>query len=132
MIRLRRGHFSARCAFTLVELLTALLILSVLLAVSLALYLDSVAFAERGTCRSNMKTIANAVHANRVLQRLPAYPLGSVNAAYVASSAPDLTLPPTCPIGGTYSVLVGTGGAPFNVDCTQAPHGVFRYGIDTN
>lgn len=132
LIRTIRGQIPRVRGFTLIELLTALLILSVLLAVALALYLNAVSYSERGTCRTNMQTIGNAVHANRIAQRLPSYPLGAVNAAYISASAPDLLAVPSCPTGGTYTVIAGSGGAPFDVTCTDAAHGRYRYGIDPN
>ena len=58
-----------RRGFTLIELLVVVLILAILMAIALPLYLNAVANSELRTCRSNMQTIGNAVHANRVATR---------------------------------------------------------------
>jgi hypothetical protein len=44
--------------------------------------------------------------------------------------APDLLRVPVCPNAGSYTIEAGTGGAPFNVECTVAAHGAFQYAVD--
>jgi type IV pilus assembly protein PilA len=123
--------------FTLIELLVVVLILAILMAVALPLYLNSIANAELRTCRSNMQTIANAVHAQYVANRgVGGYTLGTVDAAYLAANhAKDLLTVPVCPNNGTYSLVAGTAPAPFAVHCTVAVHdapGDFQFGTSNN
>ena len=56
----------APCSFTLVELLVVTLILAILTAVALPLYLRSVAQSEENACKTNMRSIANAIQANKI------------------------------------------------------------------
>jgi prepilin-type N-terminal cleavage/methylation domain-containing protein len=118
-------------AFTLVELLVALFIISVLMAVALPLFLQSASNAETRTCRANMQAIGNAVHSARVANRQQDY------SAYIGKpittvQEPDLTSIPICPAGGDYNILVGgPGGGPFRVQCSINAHGEFNYGVDS-
>ena len=117
--------------FTLIELLVVVLILAILMAVALPLYLSSQQNAERRTCRANLQTIANAVQASKVTQKLPDYAtlIGAVSTA--AAAEPDLQSIPICPTGGTYSIEQGAGGtnATYRVKCTN--HGTFEPGVDS-
>jgi len=117
VIRRKRG-------FTLIELLVVVLILAILMAVALPLYLSAVADSEKKTCRSNMQTIANAVQAYRVKNRLP---------DYTGCASWDLTVDlqsaPTCPANpGAYAVA--TSGSIYSVSCpgTVGAHGSFSPG----
>lgn len=117
--------------FTLIELLVVVLILSILMAVALPLYLNAVADSEKKTCRANLQTIGNAVQAARVAKRLPDYSTFTAGGGAVTTVLePDLLAVPVCPTGGAYTVIAGTGGAVFNVHCSQAAHGDFQYGVD--
>lgn len=116
--------------FTLIELLVVVLILAILMAVALPLYLSAVADSELKTCRANMQTIANAVQANRVRTRT-AY--AAITNANLATTLTDLQAKPLCPVSGAsaYSVAVpGTGGGPFEVQCTASGHPKFEPGVD--
>jgi prepilin-type N-terminal cleavage/methylation domain-containing protein len=117
--------------FTMIELLVVILILSILMALGLPLYLAAVRHSERKACRANLKTIANAVQAARVLARAADYsafigqPCGPPNLK-------DLQTVPICTEAGTYSIQVGSTGtaATYKVDCTI--HGSFEPGVDSN
>ena len=113
---------------TLVELLVAMLILGVLMAVAAPLYLSAVATSERRTCRANMQTIGNAVHSFKMRMKL-SYP--SAGTPVDLAMAPDLTTVPVCPSEGSYTIQTGTGGAPFNVKCSVTAHGEHQYSRDT-
>ena len=123
LIRRKRG-------FTLIELLVVVLILAILMAVALPLYLSAVADSETKTCRANLQTIANAVQASRVKNRLANY--SSFTGAVTVALEPDLQSVPICPTGGTYTVENGVGGtsATYRVKCTN--HGTFEPGVDAS
>lgn len=124
-------RLSRKRGFTLIELLVVVLILAILMAVALPLYLSSQQNAEKRTCRANLQTIANAVQASKVTQRLSDYAtlIGAVSTA--ATKEPDLQSVPICPTAGTYSIEQGAGAtnATFRVKCTN--HGTFEPGVDS-
>ena len=117
--------------FTLIELLIVILILSILMALGLPLYLAAVRDAEKKSCRANLKTIANAVQAGRVLARAPDYSafIGQTPGPPVLK---DLQAVPVCTVGGAYSVANGSTGtaATYKVACTV--HGTYEPGVDSN
>ena len=119
-------------SFTLIELLVVVLIVSVLMAVSIPLYLSAVADSQTKACRANMQTIANAVQAARVKNRDADYSpyVGSVSTAL----EPDLNAVPICPLLGTYSIANGSSGTPstFKVQCTMPGRNTFEPGVDSN
>src|SRR5437667_52059 len=111
-----------RCGFTLIELLVVVLILAILMAVALPAYLSAVADSSKKTCRANMQTIANAVQARRVKDRLTDYSF-AIGQAVNSTNEPDLPATPICPDGGAYSVIAGTTAGNFAVSCDHAGHG---------
>ena len=123
-----------RKAFTLVELLTAILIISILMTVAAPLYLNSLDDSRKKICRTNMQTIANAVMAARV--KSPAIDFSSQIAGGVnTTNIPDLTSVPRCPNGGAYSLANGSSNSPttFQVKCSATyplTHGKFEPGFD--
>jgi len=113
--------------FTLIELLVVVLILAILTAVALPLYLRSVQDAEEQACKTNMKTIANAVQAHHVRNRTAAYFSGSVDAtaSVAGGSLEDLQVAPICPGDGTlYAVsnIGATGRDGFHISCGYSQH----------
>jgi type IV pilus assembly protein PilA len=117
-----------RRGFTLVELLVAVLILGILMAVALPLYLSAAADSQKKTCRTNMQTISGAVQSYRVQHRTIA--LATVAALSVnPTNFPDLKGTPQCPDSGAYSLSVGTSG--IQVSCSVAAHGHYEIGIDS-
>src|SRR5712691_1355051 len=93
--RTRRG-------FTLIELLVVVLILSILMAVSIPLYLSAVADSQKKTCRANMQTIANAIQAARIKGNTADY--ATFVGAVTTVLEPDLQSVPICPKAGAYTV----------------------------
>ena len=123
--RIRRG-------FTLIELLVVVLILSILMAVSIPLYLSAVADSQKKTCRANMQTIANSVQAARIKNSSADY--SSFVGSVTTTLEPDLQAVPVCPRAGAYSIANGSSGSSstFKVSCNSAGHGTFEPGVDSN
>ena len=122
-----------RKGFTLIELLVVVLILSILMAVSIPLYLSAVSDSQKKTCRANMQTIANSVQSARLKNNYTNYSsfIGSVT----TTLEPDLATLPICPNGGAYTVATGTNTGSFKVSCGYAgppAHGTFEPGLDSN
>ena len=122
-------------AFTLIELLVTVLILAILMAIALPLYLSAIKDSEKKTCRANMQTIATAVQAYRVKNRLADY--SSVDDATdpIAMLAPDLGTNVICPTDGddAYGVDDASSGgddSSYKVTCTNTDHGSFTPGVD--
>jgi type IV pilus assembly protein PilA len=134
--RLRKN---VRRGFTLVELLVVVLILSILMSVALPLYLSAVTDSQKKTCRANMQTIADTVFAGKVKLGNSDFTnwIGHTVTSLIASSPdklPDLSVSPTCPNGGAYSIAQGNTGdnTTFVVNCSVAAHGTFQPGVDHN
>jgi type IV pilus assembly protein PilA len=121
-------------AFTLIELLVTVLILAILMAIALPLYLSAIKDSEKKTCRANMQTIATAVQAYRVKNRLPDYGDIIGDADPVGMLAPDLGTDVICPTDGNdaYGVAQGSSGTndTYKVTCTNTDHGSFEPGVD--
>lgn len=133
-VRSSRGKLSG---FTIIEMLVVILILAILMAIALPLYLGALGQSEITTCRTNMYSIAQAEAAYRA--RTPAH----VYTTNLSDLKSDLGSNPTCPAGGTYSVVISDGSETANngltvpsggiiVKCSIPSHGVFAPGIDKN
>ncbi|MCH7739428.1 MAG: prepilin-type N-terminal cleavage/methylation domain-containing protein [Chloroflexi bacterium] len=114
-------------AFTLIELLVVVLILAILTAVALPLYLKSVQEAEFQACKTNMKTVANAVQAHHVRNRTVSYFSGTVDAGNtgIGSALEDLQNPPICSGDGSLYTVVAlgtTGKDGFHIACGDITH----------
>jgi len=131
-----RARRRRRKGFTLVELLTVVLILSILMSVALPLYLNAVDNSKRRICRVNMASIGNAMVAARVKNRAADF-TALIAGGISTTNLPDLTGVPICPNGGAYSLANGSSGSAttFKVQCnTTYPltHGKFEPGVDSN
>jgi type IV pilus assembly protein PilA len=132
----RRYRNCKRKGFTVVELLTVVLIISILLAVALPLYLDALDDSQKKTCRANMQTISNSVMAARVKSMANDF-ASLISSGVTTTNLPDLASVPHCPNGGAYTLAIGSSGTPttFQVKCnTTYPltHGKFEPGVDGN
>ncbi len=132
--RLLPSRRRKRQGFTLVELLTAVLVLSVLMTIAMPLYLNAIDDSRKKTCRANMQTISNAAMAARV--KSGASDFGPVITGGVTTATlPDLVTIPVCPNGGGYSFANGSSGTntTFQVKCSATvplAHGKFEPGLD--
>ena len=128
----RRSHRSR--GFTLVELLTVILIVSILMTVGAPIYLNSLDDSRKKICRTNMQTISNAMMAARVKNETNDF--GALIAGGImTTNLPDLTSIPICPNGGTYTLTIGNTGtnSSFQVRCSATyplTHGRFEPGVD--
>lgn len=118
------GPRRRRAAFSLIELLVVVLILAILAAIALPLYLRSVSDSETNACKGNMKTIANAVQANKVRSLMSGFWTGTVDSSAVGSGASleDLHNVPLCP--GDSSEYTVTAASPdgFHIACGNSRH----------
>jgi prepilin-type N-terminal cleavage/methylation domain-containing protein len=119
-----------RKGFTLVELLVVVLILAILTAVALPLYLRSVRDAEENACKTNMKTIANAVQAHHVRNRTADYFSSTVDAADAAVGGDLEDLQNFFNDTATTEIYTVTknatdGRAGFKIDCGYSNHSFY-------
>lgn len=78
------------------------------------------------TCRANMQTMGNALHAHRIRKRLSLEEV--LKGGLTSENMPDLLAMPICPKGGTYSLSRGTKAYLFR--CSIDAHGSFDYGVE--
>lgn len=107
-----------RAGFSLVELLTVILILLILMAVALPLYLDTLEESELQICRVNMRTLASVAQSYRLLSPSRSY-TSDLNELALRGDLPDV---PTCPSGGGYRIRLGPA---ITVDGKRVPPGGF-------
>lgn len=132
----RRSRNRRSRGFTVVELLTVVLIISILMSVALPLYLDAVDDSQKKACRTNMATIANAVMAAHVKGMTSDFTT-AIAGGVTTTNLPDLPSVPHCPNGGAYSLAIGSSGtaSTFEVKCnTTYPvvHGTYEPGVNGN
>jgi prepilin-type N-terminal cleavage/methylation domain-containing protein len=125
-----------RKGFTVVELLTVVLIISILMSVALPMYLNAIDDARKKTCRQNMETIGNAMMAARVKSRSADFS-ALIAGGVTTINLPDLSSAPFCPNGGAYSLANGSSGSAttFQIKCSATYpliHGKFEPGVDHN
>lgn len=123
-----------RRAFTLVELLTVIFIISILMTVGAPLYLNALDDSRKKVCRTNLQTISNAVMAARVKNSVNDFG-ALINGGVSMTNLPDLTSVPRCPNGGAYTLAIGGSGTnlTFQVQCSATyplTHGKFEPGVD--
>jgi prepilin-type N-terminal cleavage/methylation domain-containing protein len=134
-MKLLKRRITRRRGFTLIEMLTAILVVETLMAVALPLYLATVTDAEIKACRTNMQTIATIETAYKTAYSPHTY---TTDLAFLSAHVEKT---PKCPVGGIYSVVVsdgtvqsasgtviGSGG--ILIKCNAFNHGSFAPGID--
>lgn len=136
-----RRRLGTTRAFTLVELLAVVLILSIVMAVATPIYLSATANAQRSSCRANMQMIANAEYAYKIKSATHTYVAVSAGNSLTGAGLTDLQANPVCPNGGQYSVLlsgttndsraVPSGGLAVQCSAPASAHGSFIPGQDT-
>lgn len=125
-----------RKGFTLVELLTGILIVSVLMTIAFPLYLNALDDSKKKVCRTNLESIANAVMAARV--KSGAADFGAlIPGGVTTANLPDLSAVPICPNGGAYTLAMGVSGLniTFQVKCSATfplTHGKYEPGLDNH
>ncbi|MGI8922734.1 MAG: type II secretion system protein [Fimbriimonadales bacterium] len=134
MIRVKTST-RRRKAFTLIELLVTVLILAILMAIALPLYLSAIKDSETKTCRANMQTIATAVQAYRVKNRLSDYGVIIDANDDLQMLEPDLGANVLCPTEGAdaYDVEQGAGATDdtYRIACDDLTnHGTFEPGVN--
>ncbi len=130
---------SVRCQHgaTVMELLVATLIFSIMMAIGASIFQSAVTDSQTKQCRANMMAIANVDQEHKVKDPNHNY---TTSTTVLASEVPTV---PKCPGGGTYTITISTGistaqsgavvpSGKIVVSCSAAGHGVFAPDIDTN
>ena len=130
----RRPMERGNRAFTLVELLTVVLILAILMAVALPLYLNAITESAKRTTRSNMNMLINVEQAYRTekhvytenmsdlladkdLDQEPKGPGNLVYDVYIEGSTKTLPDGRAIPTGGVAACATDGAGGPATYGC---------------
>src|SRR5437870_2688033 len=89
--------------YTLMELLSVMLIFTVLLAMAVVLYNTAMTDSERKACRASMQAIANGEEQYKIKKNDHTY------ATDLGTLGKEMEVP-KCPSGGTYTVSVDASG----------------------
>lgn len=83
--------------------------------------------ANAENCKTNMKTIANAVQANHVRNRTSDYFSGAVSSSVVGRGAPleDLQRPLVCRAENSVYTVTGKGMSGFVIVCGSSTHSFY-------
>jgi len=103
----------ARKGFTLLEALFAVLLVAVLAAIAVPLYSNTRAQAQKDTCMSNIRAIANAESKYK-------FDTGAYTTTTGNLINNGLAEMPTCPLGDAYTVTIASGVC--TIACGNAAH----------
>lgn len=132
---MKRMHPSRHNGFTLIEVMIVVLIASIVLAVSLPMFISAMNDAKTKQCRANMLAIANSEEQYKIKSSTHTY------TTTLASLVGDLPVVPVCPNGGIYTVTISNGSQTSQsgqtvpsggliVSCSASGHGKLAPTID--
>ena len=98
--------------FTLMELSTVIMIISVLVLIALPVFLTVIQNSQLKTCLSTLKTIDRGIQRYIVDKNVEPSNLGDVAPVYVIKI-------PSEPTGGTYTFTAATSSVPAHVECSK-------------
>ena len=108
--------------FTLVEVMTVVLIIGILVAIAVPVFEAAKSAAQQRTCFANERTIDGAYENYRASGGAVATDLNSLIADLTDVGNPYLAHWPKCPAGGTYSALYAVGNESVTLTCTLHNH----------
>ena len=125
--------YARRNGFTIIEVLIVATVLSVIMAVSMPMFLSAVSDAANKQCRANMQAISNAEEQFRTKSSTHSY---TTSLSQLPGTYPSV---PICPSNGTYLAIIADG-SQHTQDCTAIPvgnliitcssHGLFAPNVD--
>ena len=133
-----KRRFALRSGFTLIEMLIALIIISILMAVSASAYSSAITNANKKKCRLNMQVIANAEDEYKMKN-------ASNPRVYTTTLSDLISILPRispCPSGGVYTITISDGTSIAQngqivpsegllVSCSASGHGKLALNVDT-
>jgi Tfp pilus assembly protein PilE len=125
----------ARRGLTLLDLLAAVAIMVIMMALAAPVFLPMVTNAKQSDCRANLQAIANAEEQYRRKNTTHAYTTTLSDLSQQGAGVPK------CPDGGTYTITISNGTATAQngqtvpsgglvISCSAAGHGKYAPGID--
>lgn len=125
----------ARRGLTLIDLLAAVAIMVIMMAIAAPVFLPMLTDAKESDCRANLQAIANAEEQYRRKNTTHVYTTTLSDLGQQGAGVP------LCPDGGTYTVTISDGTATAQsgqavpsgglvISCSASGHGKYAPGID--